>query len=294
MLKLSPPCFSLKDILDELLSGLTKKKEIKDDQGKVIVSKKYVELFTVDVKERILDFEALYIEYAKLGTLHQLIQDDCKVSDEIDKEEMGFLYEQKLVKKFKDSYYLRLRTNENKNSGQCVYCERDLVSDLDHLLPKSEFPIFAVTPANLIPSCHACNKNKSKNLADIVNPYFEDTTAENWLKCIITEKNSILYPEFILDFSDTSYSSELQTKITNIYTMGQTSILSRISTWGVNKFTNKLQFWVDIKDISGVQRLIDLLTSEISSDITHSKNYYELSLYKGVIDYLSQGGRLYI
>ncbi|HEQ5552840.1 TPA: hypothetical protein VHD44_001760, partial [Streptococcus pyogenes] len=282
MLKLTPPCFSVKDILDELLDGVTKSKEFTDDQGNRIDSKKYTELFNDSVKNRIFEFEVIYIKLAESGTLHSLRQSDCRVSEEIGKEEMEFLYKQKLVTKYKDSYYLRLRTNENKNFNQCVYCERDLVSDLDHLLPQSEFPIFAVTPANLIPSCHICNKNKSANLSDVVNPYFEDTTQELWLKCTIEQKNNTLIPEFRIDFSQTSYQQELQIKISNIYTMGNTSILDRINTWGVNKFTNKLQFWIDIESVAGTQQLVQMLNSQIELDVTHSQNFYELSLYRGV------------
>lgn len=290
MLKLIPPHFSVEDILDELLSDMTKTKEVKDEYGN-LSQKKYIDLFSAEIKNRIFVFEKSYIDLAKEGKLHKLKPEDCMVSDEIGKEEMEFLYEQKLVTKYRDSYYLRLRTNENNNFSQCVYCERDLVTDLDHLLPQSKFPIFAVTPANLIPSCHTCNKNKSASLVDIVNPYYEDTTKENWLKCTIILKNNILLPEYSLDFSSTSYSNSLQTKISNIYTMGRTSILMRINTWGVNKFTNKLDLWKKIIDIGGKEQLITLLNSEIASDRTHSQNFYEISLYQGVIDYLNIDGQ---
>lgn len=292
MLKLTPPSFNAKDILDELLSGVTKIKEVKDECGNVVSSERYINLFSKEIKNRIFEFEELYIGLAKEGKLNSLVKENCVVSDQIGKEEMGFLYEQKLVTKYRDSYYSKLKTNEGKNFGQCVYCERDLVSDLDHLLPKSEFPIFAITPANLIPSCHSCNTNKSASLLDIVNPYFEDTTEENWLKCNIVIKNNILIPEYSLDFSSTSYSQDLQTKITNIYTMGKISIVDKISTWGITLLTNKLNHWLKIIDIAGEQQLLTLLNSEITSDMTHSQNFYELSLYRGVIDYLNTGGQL--
>ncbi|HEP1682857.1 TPA: hypothetical protein VB679_001857, partial [Streptococcus pyogenes] len=127
---------------------------------------------------------------------------------------------------------------------------------------------------------------------DVVNPYFEDTTQELWLKCTIEQKNNTLIPEFRIDFSQTSYQQELQIKISNIYTMGNTSILDRINTWGVNKFTNKLQFWIDIESVAGTQQLVQMLNSQIELDVTHSQNFYELSLYRGVINYLNTGHRL--
>lgn len=49
---------------------------------------------------------------------------------------------------------------------------------------------------------------------------------------------------------------------------------------GVNKFTNKLQFWIDIESVAGTQQLVQMLNSQIELDVTHSQNFYELSLYR--------------
>ncbi|WP_457642695.1 HNH endonuclease [Persephonella sp.] len=52
----------------------------------------------------------------------------------------------------------------------CPYCninfiygdrKRNYGVELDHIMPKNRYPIFAVSLANLIPSCGTCNKSKS-------------------------------------------------------------------------------------------------------------------------------------
>ena len=51
----------------------------------------------------------------------------------------------------------------------CVYCNRNYTinltktharAELDHWFPKTQFPLFALSFYNLIPSCHSCNHIK--------------------------------------------------------------------------------------------------------------------------------------
>lgn len=66
----------------------------------------------------------------------------------------------------------------------CPYCNRNFVnvtneantSQLDHFFPKSEYPLFALSFYNLIPSCYGCNNRKRDSQFNI-SPY--DETIEN-------------------------------------------------------------------------------------------------------------------
>ncbi|KAA6326871.1 hypothetical protein EZS27_024078 [termite gut metagenome] len=67
----------------------------------------------------------------------------------------------------------------------CVYCNRQYIftvdsennhitrPEFDHYLPKSEYPFFALSLYNLIPSCHICNSNckGTIELDKNLNPY---------------------------------------------------------------------------------------------------------------------------
>jgi hypothetical protein len=70
----------------------------------------------------------------------------------------------------------------------CPYCNRSYTHsvfedgecsgrpELDHFLPKSTLPFFAVSIYNLIPVCHTCNHSKSNDqVVDIINGSFEFT-----------------------------------------------------------------------------------------------------------------------
>jgi len=70
----------------------------------------------------------------------------------------------------------------------CVYCNRQYIftvsdeeekitrPEFDHYLPKSEYPFFALSLYNLIPSCHICNSSckGSEKLGREMNPYLTD------------------------------------------------------------------------------------------------------------------------
>ncbi|MGW0710510.1 HNH endonuclease [Streptomyces sp. NPDC002643] len=68
----------------------------------------------------------------------------------------------------------------------CPLCGHREVTTLDHHLPKSVFPLLAVTPANLIPCCSDCNRTKQSaapNQAEeqTLHPYFDNIDDEQWL-----------------------------------------------------------------------------------------------------------------
>src|SRR5690606_34072146 len=69
--------------------------------------------------------------------------------------------------------------------GQCPLCGHRQVATLDHYLPKSEFPAFAVLPLNLIPACRDCNSAKLARVVlsaneQTLHPYYDDVDGEQW------------------------------------------------------------------------------------------------------------------
>ncbi|WP_125116422.1 HNH endonuclease [Agathobaculum sp. Marseille-P7918] len=71
-------------------------------------------------------------------------------------------------------------------SGKCAICSIGAASTLDHYLPKAEYPTLCVFPANLVPECQSCNKNKGdfiqiENEKMLLHPYFDDLSDVIWL-----------------------------------------------------------------------------------------------------------------
>lgn len=73
----------------------------------------------------------------------------------------------------------------------CPYCnlayvynrEKHATAQLDHFLNKSEYPMFALSFYNLVPSCPACNHIKSDSDGEMASPYEKDVFSDvviNW------------------------------------------------------------------------------------------------------------------
>ncbi|MFH2065432.1 MAG: hypothetical protein ABIK15_09575 [Pseudomonadota bacterium] len=71
-------------------------------------------------------------------------------------------------------------------NGRCPLCGIGTVNTLDHYLPKSHFPVYSVTPNNLVPVCNWCQGGKSEYYPttegeQLLHPYFDDVDNEIWL-----------------------------------------------------------------------------------------------------------------
>ena len=77
---------------------------------------------------------------------------------------------------------------EMMNVRVCPYCNRHYITtinlpkrayraDIDHFLPKSKYPIFAMSLGNWVPSCMPCNRSLKRNRVfdeNTANPYIQD------------------------------------------------------------------------------------------------------------------------
>ena len=86
----------------------------------------------------------------------------------------------------------------------CPYCVQRTVDTLDHYLPKSLYPVLAVTPINLVPACSACNKTKldfqppdAKGL--ILHTYYDDVPRDIWLKARVLDVGGNPVLEYFAD-----------------------------------------------------------------------------------------------
>ena len=70
--------------------------------------------------------------------------------------------------------WIKLMRNEHQLNS-CPMCGGTGVAALDHVLPKSDYPEFAIFSFNLVPTCDACNRRRSSKGAKFhfVHPYFD-------------------------------------------------------------------------------------------------------------------------
>lgn len=74
----------------------------------------------------------------------------------------------------------------------CPYCNRQYIdmfqksgkgykaiAQLDHFYPKEQFPLYALSLYNFVPSCASCNQGKSDKTNELIYPFTEKSEEEN-------------------------------------------------------------------------------------------------------------------
>lgn len=101
-------------------------------------------------------------------------------------EDATWVYDARMVPKKGSARYLYNALKSAAPRGKCVACGKREASTLDHVLPKSQYPDLAFTPANLVPVCNACNTTKLAYVATAaanqpLHPYFDRVDSPFWL-----------------------------------------------------------------------------------------------------------------
>lgn len=276
---LAYPNFTLSDFFESLLDGIKKEKEL-DEQ-----TYKLPDLFRHAYPE-FLDSEK---EFIKLSEENNLANYSPKNLNEylLDSKDMKYLYENRFLKKGRSYYDALLAATTN---NLCPYCGKRDVSELDHYLPKSKFPEFAITPINLVPSCHECNHTKldDKNSCDLLNPYFDEVNTVQWLYCRIKiDEGNYLIPEYYLEFPK-EFNKTLSVKIQRHFKL--LKLFSSYSMWANQLIYPFLHKWREIYIFAGRDALISELECNENSYAQRELyiNSFERALYQGLINLFSK------
>ena len=96
-------------------------------------------------------------------------------------------------------------TEDGYEINFCPLCEVNLANTLDHFIPQTNYPLFAVHPRNLIPSCSLCNGHKSDNITDETgkrkfwNAYLDMPPKEEYLFCDVIERHGLPWVKFRIE-----------------------------------------------------------------------------------------------
>ncbi|MET9166393.1 HNH endonuclease [Streptomyces griseoincarnatus] len=150
--------------------------------------------------------ESLYIAAGHNGELHALGSEIPEAAE--DSEYLLYAYEKGLVagKQGREIYDEIMQGTPHE---RCPLCGRGIATTLDHQLPKTEYPLLAIIPANLVPACGPCNQKKSgKAPTDaselLLHPYFDRLGTSRWLQARIHEESPARAEYFIEPGSDWS------------------------------------------------------------------------------------------
>lgn len=152
---------------------------------------------SIELKEKIKSIEKSVSnaehEYRLRGALEELylIDSHKNIQKCLTGKEMERIYNNTFVKSAQTrNIYDKIK--KSCENDICPLCGQGTVNQLDHYLPISDFPIYGVSPINLVPACSDCNKNKLARWANTANeqtlhPYFDDIEQERWLYAEVIE-----------------------------------------------------------------------------------------------------------
>jgi len=120
----------------------------------------------------------------------------------IGKAEMKSVYDYRMVKAGMPAHKYYNKIKSSAPYGKCPLCSVRGVDTLDHYLPKSKYPVFSVTPVNLIPACIPCNKRKHIDFPrtgeeQTLHPYYDDIENYTWLWASVLQTNPISFNYYV-------------------------------------------------------------------------------------------------
>lgn len=280
MERLLPITTKVGDFFDLLYEGMTKKIEIKG------IKYNYTDKYR-EVKPLIINAETSYFIAAMNNKLSE-IESITNIGD-LTTKDMVYLYENKLLDKTKGRHiYDEIRSLPS--NSRCSFCGVRVVATLDHYLPKSKYPLYAVTPYNLIPSCTDCNGLKMGEIINseldlLLNPYFDDVQSEQWLFCDIEYRFGGWIPKYYT--KEIPVFTEMQNKrIANHFKVLELDTFFGIH--GVNVIEIYIDNWIEFWNNEEFESLKEEFDKQekVFSSKEKSINSWERALYQGLYNFV--------
>lgn len=137
------------------------------------------------VATEVIQASEIFEDLATQARLYEFVR-EAVIGGVVTTSEMEDVYTQRMVPKAAPGRSAYDKLMSLARSGKCPLCAQRDASTLDHHLPKAHYPVLAVTPLNLVPSCKDCNKAKLASLPtnakeETLHPYFDDIDGDRWL-----------------------------------------------------------------------------------------------------------------
>lgn len=233
------------------------------------------------------EISVLFIEYTAAFSENNLAQIENR---DFTTEQRGDLLE---LYKYGSTLIQKLKTilttdDHNRILNTCQNCTINSVNSFDHILPKTEFPQYAVNPLNLFPSCTQCNGKKSVNWINengefrFLNLYLDILPHEQYLFVDFDFSNNSVNCTFRLNQG--AVNDELFNKINRHYL--DLDLLKRfqIETHRViTELINSVEG--NRNNLTNEELAQFVINTENRNKITFGNNYWESILKQSIVGY---------
>lgn len=208
---------------------------------------------------------------------------------------MGMIYKRHFVRAGSPSRPLYEQIRMAPKHGICPLCGQRIVASVDHYLPKSHYPQLALTPANLVPACSDCNKNKLARVPEhaeeqTLHPYFDDLGHERWL---VANVHPSAPPTIVFDVNPpASWSAVLVARVTHHFRM--MGLADLYAAQAASELADISYLLIDVGDAAGADGVHNHLVRELRSRSAHDANSWKTAFYEALANsdwFCSEGYR---
>lgn len=230
-----------------------------------------------------------YSRYGLDNQLYKIIPNDCKneeiITGLVTKQELKDVYSIHMVGKSKPARKIYDLLLSRSPKGKCPFCGIGHASTLDHYLPKTKYPILAVVPKNLVPSCKDCNTGKKTTTAttaesQCLHPYFNNQAVvnEQWIFAKIESIFSGSVRFFVC--APSHWDDTLKKRVESHF--NDFKLASRFSIEAANEFASQRYLLNEFERKNGVQALVDLLLAQADSHFRVYANSWQTAFYQAL------------
>lgn len=196
------------------------------------------------------------------------------------KEDMVNLYTNILSRNNSRLRYIYDAIRAGAKGDICPLCGQNLVKTLDHYLDKANYPIFAVSPLNLVPCCSDCNKAKALAIPSgpqeqTLHPYFDDASDQIWLHASVLEQDPV-----VIEYKATGPAAWPQLKQDRVQSHFSVLGLSQLySVQAAVLLTDIRAVLVGIDESEGIAGLRKHLIEQAKSRVVANPNSWQAALF---------------
>ncbi|MFC8795647.1 HNH endonuclease [Streptomyces cinereoruber] len=176
----------------------------------------------------------------------------------------------------------------------CPLCGYQPVTQIDHHAPKASFPLWALTPLNLVPACGPCNQGKSNKLAveaakEAFHPYFDDLGEERWLFAYVHRANGGITATYFVQAPE--HWPETKSKRLQHHFVSH-KLAERYAKATSSRLSNRRRRDIRLLTSSGAEELRNSIAEEAASAEEAHPNSLETALLHGLAacDWYLNGG----
>ncbi|WP_265594101.1 hypothetical protein [Haloferula sp. BvORR071] len=232
-----------------------------------------------------------YFAKARGADLYQLVGYDPVGM--VSGEEMVGVYTLRMVPKKSKGRPIYDRIMTTPAHSRCPMCGIGTVNTLDHYLPKTHYPVYAVAPDNLVAACKWCQGEKSEyfpanKAGQLLHPYFDDFDGEIWLVAEVIVGSPVAFRFFAAPPSHWSGDDQARTashlKELNLPTLFASNAGSRLA-----EIRGRL---TGLFKLGGKSVVRDHLKEELVSIEADHRNSWVAAMYRAAVasDWFCDGG----